>query len=192
MWSRLDDKFRQRSLLLLSKICKAHSIIPASYLLRLDFIRIERARDGGGFADVYSGTYLGFPVAIKFLRTYKWNSDRAFKVRTIILMHHLYPPSTQQLCREVVGWKHLSHPNVLPLLGVSMFADPHCFLILTEWMPNGNVIQYARSNPWVNRLQLVSSPPHLNILVLIRPYRSSPRLCLALPISINSRSSMGI
>ena len=38
----------------------------------------------------------------------------------------------------------------LPLIGI--LTDPCCFLILTAWMPNGNVIQYARSNPRANRL----------------------------------------
>ena len=160
---------------MLSKICKAHSIVPASYLLRLDFIRIDRVRYGGGSADVYSGTYLRFPVAIKFLRTYKWDSDRTFKVCPIVLMHHLYSPSTQHLCREVVGWKHLSHPNILPLMGISVLADPHCFLILTEWMSNGSVIQYARSNPRENRLQLVSSPPYLNFLVCLFAHTGAVR-----------------
>jgi len=44
----------------------------------------------------------------------------------------------------------------MPLLGVSVSVDPRCFHILTEWMPNGNVMQYARSNPEANRLRLVS------------------------------------
>ena len=167
MWSYLDDKFRQRSLLLLSKICKAHGTMPTSYLLRPEVIYIERSRYRGGFADVYSGKCLGFPVAIKCLRMYMWDSDRTFKVRPIVLMHHLYPSSIQRLCREVVGWKHLSHPNVLPLIGISVLANPRCFLILTEWMPNGNVMQYARSNPRANRLRLVSSPPQPNIILFL-------------------------
>lgn len=175
MWSHLDDKFRQRSLLLLSKICKTHGIIPTSYLLRLEFIWIEQSRYRGGFSDVYSGKYLGFPVAIKCLRMHRRDSDRTFKVCPIILIHHLYPSSTQRLCREVIGWKHLSHPNVLPLIGVSVLANPRCFLILTEWMPNGSVIQYARSNPWANRLRLVSLLPHLNVFLYLFAYTGALR-----------------
>jgi len=38
-----------------------------------------------------------------------------------------------------------------------MSADLRCLRILTKWMPNGNVIQFAKSNPEENRLQLVSS-----------------------------------
>ena len=64
--------------------------------------------------------------------------------------------STQRLCREIITWKHLSHPNILPLLGVSIPADAHCFRVLTQWMPNGNITQYSKSNPAANRMQLVS------------------------------------
>ena len=63
---------------------------------------------------------------------------------------------TQRFCREIIGWKRLSHPNVLPLLGVSVSTDPPSFRIVSEWMRNGNVMEYTRSNPEVNRLQLVS------------------------------------
>ena len=81
-------------------------------------------------------------------------------------LHHHHSTSTQRLCREIVGWKHLSHPNILPLLGTSVLTDPDCFLILTEWMPSGNVMQYARSNPGANRLRLVNS-------LVVSPYPSS-------------------
>ena len=39
---------------------------------------------------------------------------------------------TQGLCREIIGWKHLSHPNTLPLLGVSVSTDPYSFRIITK------------------------------------------------------------
>jgi len=50
----------------------------------------------------------------------------------------------------------LSHPNILPLLGVSFSADPRSFRIISDWMRNGNVMEYTKSNPEVNRLRLVS------------------------------------
>ena len=101
------------------------------------------------------GEYLGHPVAIKRLRMSEGDSDRIFKVLLLDLVHHLSSASTQRLCREIISWKHLSHRNILPLFGISMSTDPHGFCVLTEWMPNGNVMQYTRSNPEANRLQLV-------------------------------------
>lgn len=106
------------------------------------------------FADVSKGEYSGSPVAVKRLRGVTAGSSRYLQLTTC--QHTHSPTFTQRLCREVIGWRHLIHPNILPLLGVSLVADSNCFNILTDWMPNGNLIQYTKSNPMVNRLQLVS------------------------------------
>ena len=153
--SCLDGKLRQRSLRLLSKICKARRIVPTSYILQQDLIRIGRVCYRSGFADVSDGEYLGCTVAIKRLKMVE-DSDRTFKV-LIYNQSRALPPLSfpQRLCREIIGWKHMSHPNILPLLGVSVSTDSRRFWIITEWMPNGNVMQYVRSNPEANRLRLV-------------------------------------
>ena len=96
------------------------------------------------------------PVAVKRLRMNDGDLDIIFKVPSICLTLHHHSTSTQYLCREIIAWKHLSHPNILPLKGVSVSVDPPHFSILSEWMPNGNVMKYARSNPEANRLGLVS------------------------------------
>ena len=59
----------------------------------------------------------------------------------------------QRFCREVVTWKALRHPNVLPLLGVTMTENK--FVMVSEWMENGNVNVFMKAHPGVNRLQLV-------------------------------------
>jgi len=41
-------------------------------------------------------------------------------------------------------------------MGVSVSTNPYSFRIVSAWMQNGNVMEYARSNPGENRLQLVS------------------------------------
>ena len=111
-----------------------------------------------GFADVSNGEYLGRSVAVKRLKVYKGDYENIFKVPSIKFMHHLYHclAFTQRLCREIINWKHLSHPNILPLLGVYVSTDPRCFLIFTDWMSNGNVVEFTRSHPEANRLRLVS------------------------------------
>ena len=52
-------------------------------------------------------------------------------------------------------WKALDHPNVLPLLGVTM-GDNH-FAMVSEWMVNGNINEYIRTNRDANRFELVGS-----------------------------------
>ena len=131
--------------------------MPTSYILQQELKHTGRVHYYGGFAEVNDGEYLGFPVAIKRLRMNEGDSDGSFKVPSTSSARCHRSFSTQRLCREIIGWKYLSHPNILPLLGVSVFADPHCFRIITEWMPGGNVVQYAKSNPEANRLGLVSA-----------------------------------
>ena len=41
-----------------------------------------------------------------------------------------------------------------------MSSDPEYFRIISEWMPNGNVMEYLNSNPEANRLRLVSPVVH--------------------------------
>jgi serine/threonine protein kinase len=105
---------------------------------------------------VSDGTYQGRTVAIKCLNVNEGNSGKVFKVPWINVPNHCCLAFTQVFCREVIVWKHLSHPNVLPLLGVSISPDARRLRILTDWMDNGNVTQYTRSNLKANRLELVS------------------------------------
>jgi len=155
-----------RALRLLSKICKAHGIIPVSYILQQELIRVGRVCCYGGLADVSDGEYLGFPVAIKRLRLNEGDSDGSFKVPSVSSDAAIAQLPPQRLCREIIGWKYLSHPNILSLLGISVSADPHCICILTEWMPGGNVMQHARSNPEANRLRLVSVCSFTTVFIL--------------------------
>jgi hypothetical protein len=50
-------------------------------------------------------------------------------------------------------WKSITHPNIVPFLGVS--GAPAPLSMVSEWMPNGNVRGYVAENPDVSRLQLV-------------------------------------
>ena len=50
-------------------------------------------------------------------------------------------------------WKALQHPNVLPLVGVTMSETQ--FAMVSDWMENGNISDYVKANPEANRLELV-------------------------------------
>lgn len=59
-----------------------------------------------------------------------------------------------------MGWSALRHPNVLPLLGVTMAGGR--FVMVSEWMINGNINEFLGNNRGADRLELVSpsSNPH--------------------------------
>ena len=51
-------------------------------------------------------------------------------------------------------WKSLRHPNTLPLIGVEMTEDE--FVMVSEWMMNGNINEFIKANPEAERIELVS------------------------------------
>jgi len=52
-----------------------------------------------------------------------------------------------------VGWKFLDHQNVLPLLGVTTTGDR--LVMVSEWMVNGNINEFLKTNVNADRLGLV-------------------------------------
>ena len=50
-------------------------------------------------------------------------------------------------------WRTLRHPNVLPLLGVTM-GNNH-FAMVSEWMANGNINEFVDAHRGANRFELV-------------------------------------
>jgi hypothetical protein len=59
----------------------------------------------------------------------------------------------QRFCEVVVAWKFLCHPNILPLLGVTMTENQ--FLMVSEWMPNGKINEFVKADVAADRLKLV-------------------------------------
>ena len=49
-------------------------------------------------------------------------------------------------------WKHLGHPNIVPLLGVTITP----FQFVSVWMPGGELSEYIGLHPHADRLGLVS------------------------------------
>ena len=58
----------------------------------------------------------------------------------------------QEFHEEVSIWMRLKHPNVVRCFGAT--AKPNQIVI--DWMENGTVVDYVRSNPNTDRTHLVS------------------------------------
>ena len=52
-----------------------------------------------------------------------------------------------------MAWNALRHPNVLPLLGVTMVETR--LVMVSEWMVKGNINDFVKADPNANRLELV-------------------------------------
>lgn len=52
-----------------------------------------------------------------------------------------------------MAWKALHHPNLLPLLGVTMTKNR--FVMVSEWMMKGNINEFVKEDINADRLKLV-------------------------------------
>ena len=109
----------------------------------------------GGFADISRSTYNGRQIAIKVVRAYV--TDDLDVIRSVGVPLGFFTPvwlnASQRFCREAVAWKHLRHPNILTLLGVTV--GEHRFAMVSEWMENGNINEFVKQDLHANRVELV-------------------------------------
>jgi Protein tyrosine and serine/threonine kinase len=122
----------------LTRLSEGSEVYPES--LTLTDVTPERGRRAsGGFADVYKGTCLGEDIALKVFKyplpsgvdsldSWKRSSDNRF----------------QNLLREFMTWRQLSHPNVLPFYGIHFLEDTleTRFCLVSPWMDHGNVVEF--------------------------------------------------
>ncbi|KAJ1300529.1 hypothetical protein OPQ81_005339 [Rhizoctonia solani] len=97
----------------------------------------------GGFGDIWSARYIdGREVAIKTL----WlHGDLTVFDRQKLEKHAI---------KELSVWRKLDHPNVLKLLGICALGGG--IGMVSEWMPNGNIMQYILNHKDVDKNKLIT------------------------------------
>jgi len=150
----MSDRERLKLLNKLCKTCSRHLVIPTSMDIP-DCSEGSVEVESGGFADVSRGIYEGRQVAIKVVRVYVTSDLDIIRSVSILPMPSwsAFMDESQRFCREGVAWKHLRHPNILPLLGVSL--NKHRFALVSEWMENGSINEFGEKDRYVNRSELV-------------------------------------
>ncbi|KAF9646790.1 kinase-like protein [Thelephora ganbajun] len=130
---------RTQCLSALCRICGRQAVLPRSVQIPLCFDQTDMPLYEGGFANVWKGQYQGREVAVKVLKVYMTSDfDKIMRV----------------FCKEAMAWKALCHPNVLPLLGVTM--GNRRFAMASEWMANGNINEFVKARRNANRFELLS------------------------------------
>ncbi|CAE7056484.1 unnamed protein product [Rhizoctonia solani] len=95
----------------------------------------------GAFGDIWRAKHVdGREIAIKSIRMYGAVAS--------IGRHKLEKNSV----KELTVWSRLKHPNVLGLLGICVLGGE--IGMVSEWMPNGNVTEYAVKHPEADKLKL--------------------------------------
>ncbi|KAG9074790.1 hypothetical protein FS749_013620 [Ceratobasidium sp. UAMH 11750] len=101
----------------------------------------EGSKRAGHSSDVYWGKlHNGAYVAVKCLRTLSNSDTRPDKV----LKHTAH---------ELYTWSMSTHPNILELLGLTVFHDR--LAMVSPWMAYGSLLSYVRAYPTANRYELV-------------------------------------
>ena len=63
--------------------------------------------------------------------------------------------NVQTFHQVAVAWKHLAHPNIVPLLGATIVP----LQLVSDWMCGGDLTEYITKNPDADRPSLVRVPP---------------------------------
>lgn len=155
--SAANPDLKGRCFAVLRKVSSAHGILPKSHHLLNVTLSGDNAHASGGSTDIWKGQFSGQQVCVKVFRTQEVDKPVRYCVLT---GGWTQPDCDQRLYRIILGWKYMTHPNVVPFLGVTETPDyPFCFV--NHWLPNGNIAKYIPKKPGVNRFQLVSIlPPH--------------------------------
>ncbi|KAF9643878.1 hypothetical protein BDM02DRAFT_3191109 [Thelephora ganbajun] len=141
----------RRCLRELRNICGTRGILPTPYTLSADPLDIgSYPLDSGGYGDVYLGVLGGSKVSVKRVRMYVAEGPQRV---------------TKIFCKEAVMWKRLKHPNIVPLLGVTIAP----LQLISTWMPGGNLPEYIKTHPDADRLEFVGVPPVVFIPRLLQP-----------------------
>ncbi|KAF8159772.1 kinase-like domain-containing protein [Crassisporium funariophilum] len=130
-----------------------HSILPPSFFIRNLTREAGFAVQGGSFAvrilfldarhDIYKG-YMGTTkVCLRVLRM--------FVTTTLEEQESLF----KDFCVEVLVWRQLKHPNILPFIGANteIFRSQYCFI--SPWMEKGDLMSYLKANPLHDRFNSI-------------------------------------
>ncbi|CAE6462422.1 unnamed protein product [Rhizoctonia solani] len=95
---------------------------------------------GGGFGDIWKGQLdEGTKVAIK-----AWRKS---------IVEQCDYKTLKRATREIHYWSKMKHNNIHQLMGVIMFKGQSLGMV-SEWMDNGNLHEYMRKQPQLDRYQM--------------------------------------
>ncbi|EGO26974.1 hypothetical protein SERLADRAFT_448085 [Serpula lacrymans var. lacrymans S7.9] len=95
----------------------------------------------GSFGEVWKGSFYSEVIAMKVLKVYERSNVKELLKR---------------FSAEIIIWRQLSHPNLIPFYGVYYLnASKTRICLISPWMQNGNVVQYLRREPDIERSYLM-------------------------------------
>ncbi|KAF9646872.1 kinase-like protein [Thelephora ganbajun] len=136
------SELRKRCIRALRKTCGLYGVLPTSYAVTCTLSKPgPLCFASGAFSDVWRLTdedHCDRVFAVKSLRVYELDDTNEIN---------------KKYCKEVIVRKRAKHPNILSIEGVAPKLFEFC--MVSEWMPNGNILEYITKHPAVDRLELV-------------------------------------
>jgi len=129
------EELRKRTIRVLRKTCGRRGVLPRSHYFpgRLYKTSNRPVTTAGGTADVWR-------VEDDRKRVYAAKTFRVYNAEEYKIKRYF---------KEVVVWKRLDHPNVLPTFGAAPDIAELC--AVSPWMSEGDLSQYLNKYPGVNR-----------------------------------------
>ncbi|PSR75353.1 hypothetical protein PHLCEN_2v9216, partial [Hermanssonia centrifuga] len=129
-----DHVFRSKIRRISNKLSEASGQLPSALFLSGVQLDSREPVSCGAFTETYRGTYAGMEVAVKRLHSFVRATDE----------EHSPIQVAKTLCHEALVWRHLDHPNILPLLGVDqrLFPEDSVPCLVSPWVEAGNVHDY--------------------------------------------------
>lgn len=110
-----------------------------------------------GGAEVRHGTLDGLRVTVKSILYNSTGSSGGLQevsLKVQILPHFACSHCRQSAYREVITWKHLSHPNISPFLGID--TSTSSLSVISVLAEHGSLTEYLLHFPNASRSKLVT------------------------------------
>ncbi|KXN85421.1 Serine/threonine-protein kinase HT1, partial [Leucoagaricus sp. SymC.cos] len=143
----LEGDKRRRTLVLLRKVVQSTQTIPKCLLLENVQVDLHHSNQvaNGGYSDIYKGEYNNGIVCVKVARTGDSPTrDKLLKVAISLFIG------------ELIFSANVAHENILPFYGVFKLGRAPFLAGVSEWMKNGDLLQYLGDNPEAPRIPLIA------------------------------------
>ncbi|KAF9257175.1 kinase-like protein [Marasmius fiardii PR-910] len=130
----------------LRNLVDRHRVLPASLFVN-DIKDTTLSSSFGGYSDIYRGTSGTQPICLKVLRVCIQNEQQREEKQN---------QAFRAFYKEALLWTQLSHPNVLPFLGVNTTDFSGRFCLVSPWMVNGEIKNFLKENPGHDKLVAIT------------------------------------
>ncbi|KAF8183881.1 kinase-like domain-containing protein [Mycena galopus ATCC 62051] len=130
------EEHSQTARRIIQKLFESSNKLPSSFLITGITGKGRHCTYAGAYGDIYRASWGNQTVALKYMRAVHFLHTRSSE------LHHI----RQKFCREVLVWRELQHPHILPCLGINGDSFPSSLCLVSPWMEHGTVMNYLKEH----------------------------------------------